>query len=70
MPDIAKKSGRKGRKIGNHKKHCDRYRAAGSRLKNKIARLIHHLKSFPTDATAKAALRRHGGKGIANATQP
>jgi hypothetical protein len=35
-----RKGGKKGRKIGRNKKCCERYRAAGTRAKNKAKRAI------------------------------
>ncbi len=56
MAGTKAKSGKKGRKIGRNKAFCERYRAEGRRLKNKIAKLRSHLRHFPEDAQAQQVL--------------
>ncbi|MBI2039919.1 hypothetical protein HYT18_02505 [Candidatus Microgenomates bacterium] len=47
--------GRKGRKIGRNKAKCERYRLSHRREKNKIRKILKHLKKHPNNT---AALRR------------
>lgn len=53
-----KKQGKKGRKIGRYSKHpsSQRYKAEHRWEKNKIRRIARHLRNYPNDGQAKAAL--------------
>ncbi|MFQ6011539.1 MAG: hypothetical protein ACE5KG_05150 [Nitrososphaerales archaeon] len=52
----ANRGGKKGRKIGRSKEKCQRYRAAGTREKNKIRKVRKHVRRHPNDAVARRAL--------------
>ena len=55
-----RKKGKKGRKIGRYAKHLSsqRYKAERRWEKNKVIRIERHLKKYPRDGQAKAALSR------------
>jgi len=46
------------KKQGRDKERCSRYRSQGRRLKNKIRKLMKHLKNCPCDVQAEKALER------------
>lgn len=52
----AKKT-KKGRKHGRNKSACQLYRGRQQRERNKARRLVRHLKKFPADNVAVAALK-------------
>lgn len=56
MAGIKAKGGKKNRKVGRNAKYCERYRAEGRWLKNKLRRLRSHLKRQPNDRQALKAL--------------
>lgn len=58
MPETkVRRGGKRGRKIGQNKSKCEKYRAAGRLEKNKIRRLKKHLKRVGGgDTTAREAL--------------
>jgi hypothetical protein len=53
-----RKKGKKGRKIGRSKRHlaAQRYLSERRWEKNKVIRIERHLKKYPKDGQAKAAL--------------
>lgn len=55
MAQKAKQS-KKQRKWGRNSAYCLSYKNSNRREKNKLVRLKKHLKRFPSDACAKAAV--------------
>lgn len=58
------KSSGGARKIGRSKKKCERYRAAGRREKNKLARLEKRLRKHPNDTACAKRIQelKRGGR--------
>jgi hypothetical protein len=54
---ITRRGGKKNRKHGNNKLFCEKYEREGRRLKNKIRRMIRHIKRFPDDFQAVNRLK-------------
>lgn len=54
----SRKKGKKGRKIGRYGKHpsSQRYKAEKRWLKNRLRRIERHLRKYPNDKQARAAL--------------
>ena len=52
-----KDKGGKNKKYGRNKDWCATYRARQTREKNRVRRLRRHIKNFPNDAQAIAALK-------------
>ena len=52
----APKKGKKNRKWGHNKSFCAAYKASGRQEKNRARRIRRHLKNFPNDLAALAAL--------------
>ena len=50
------RSGGGARKVGRDKKKGERYKLQGKREKNKIKKILHHLKNHPDDYCAIEAL--------------
>lgn len=55
---VARKTGKKNRKFGRNKLGCKAYLSAARREHNKVRRLRRHLKKFPQDSVAAAAVDR------------
>ncbi len=53
-----KNGGKKNRKVGRDAIRCRAYTASNRREKNKVKRLARHLKNFPGDGAATAAVDR------------
>lgn len=51
-----RKEGRRCRKYGRNKKWCEAYRASGRQERNRRRRILRHLKRYPADLSALAAL--------------
>ena len=51
------KKGQKGRKVGRNLKKCAKYKALGMRIKNKIQKMLKHIKLHPN---SKDAIKRFG----------
>lgn len=67
--------GSKGcKKAGRMKKKCERYKTKLTREKNKVKKIIKHLKSHPASECALAALRRmntrHPGVAVKTLVDP
>lgn len=62
MGNTKRQKSNKGRKYGRARKRCHDYRVRDVRNKNKRRRLVRHIKQFPEDGSAVAALVRHGWK--------
>ena len=56
MGGLMAKGGKKNRKYGNKKAGAKRYLAEGRQRKNKLRRLVRHLKVQPHDEQAVLAL--------------
>ena len=51
-------SGGGAQKIGKSKKKCERYKNQGKREKNKVRKVLRHLKNHPEDQCAHDAVKR------------
>ena len=60
MADVQKKAkgGKKNRKYGRNARYCELYRVRHQRERNKVKRLLRHLKRFPKDRCAGDSLAR------------
>lgn len=54
---VTRRGGKKNRKFGNNKSFCEKYEREGRRLKNKIRKILRHLKQFPEDLQAQNRLK-------------
>jgi hypothetical protein len=52
------KGSKKNRKYGRNKKQCEVYRNENKREKNKVKRLLRHLKKYPSDVATISHLER------------
>lgn len=57
MAGIKSKGGKKNRKYTRNLKCCERYRAMGVRIINKIKKLKRHMKRLPNDKQAAKCLK-------------
>ena len=57
---IQRKGGKKCRKYGRSKAKCEKYRAAGTRERNKLRKLKKHCKRHPGDLTAAEKVVKMG----------
>lgn len=53
---ISRKKGKKNRKWKRNKSFCERYFREGRQERNRKRRILRHLKRFPNDYAARAAL--------------
>lgn len=58
MPEAKKKKSGGQRKYGRNASKCDVYRRINRREKNKVRKLVRHIKRKPEDKCAVTALRR------------
>lgn len=60
MAEVRRKAkGRKADKRGRSKNACKAYRLSQRREHNKVKRLVKHLRRFPADKVAVAAVERY-----------
>ena len=57
-----RRGGKKNRKFGRNKKFCTKYRANNTRGKNKVRKLVRHLKVNRADFKAVGAWKRATGQ--------